>query len=83
MRLLEDAAARVATAPVNAPRSWPKSSDSTRLGGTAVQSKTTNGPFARGASLVERLGEHLFAGAGLALDDDRDVRRCARRSQSG
>ncbi len=30
--------------------SWPKSSDSTRLGATAVQSKTTNGPAARGPS---------------------------------
>ena len=47
-----------------------------------VQSKTTNGPDARGARLVERLGEDLLAGAGLALDHDGHV-ACASRSQSG
>ena len=66
---------RCDVAPVNAPRSWPKSSDSTRFGGTAVQSKTTNGPLRARAPVVERLGEDLLAGAGLALDDDRDVAR--------
>ena len=35
---------------MNAPRSWPKSSDSTRVGGAVVQSKTTNGACARGPS---------------------------------
>ena len=39
---------RVLTAPVNAPRSWPNSSDSSRFGGTAVQSNTTYGARARG-----------------------------------
>jgi hypothetical protein len=35
-------------APVNAPRSWPNSSLSIRLGGIDPQSSTTNGPLARG-----------------------------------
>ena len=82
VRLLEDAARARSTAPVNAPRSWPKSSDSTRFGGTAVQSKTTNGPARARPLLVERLGEHLLARAGLALDDDGDV-DAASRSHSG
>ncbi len=38
---------RAATALVNAPRSWPKSSLSSRSGGTAPQSTTTSGPARR------------------------------------
>ncbi len=38
---------RELTAPVNAPRSCPNSSASSRFGGTAVQSRTTNGPLLR------------------------------------
>lgn len=38
---------RVAMAPVNAPRSCPNSSLSSRFAGTAVQSNTTKGPSAR------------------------------------
>ena len=36
------------TAPVNAPRSWPKSSDSTSESGSAAQFTATNGPRWRG-----------------------------------
>ncbi len=42
------APSRARSAPVNAPRVWPKSSDSKRLSGTAPQSKITKGPRARG-----------------------------------
>ena len=38
---------RAATAPVNAPFSWPNSSLSIRLPGTAAQLTATNGPSAR------------------------------------
>ena len=49
-----------ACAPVNEPFSWPKSSLSIRLGGTAPQSKTTNGPRARGlASWIARASTSL------------------------
>ena len=72
---------RCDVAPVNAPFSWPKSADSSSAGGTAVQSKTTKGAAARGARLVQRLREHLLAGAGLALDDDRDVARGEARAE--
>ena len=34
---------RSLTAPVKAPRSWPNSADSSRVGGSVVQSSTTNG----------------------------------------
>ncbi len=64
---------RAAVAPVNAPRSWPKSSDSTRLAGTAVQSNTTNGPFARGLLSWSASASDLLAGARLTLDDHGDV----------
>ena len=37
-------------APVNEPRSWPKSSDSSRLSVSAAQETATNGPAARGLS---------------------------------
>ncbi len=39
---------RAATAPVNAPRSWPKSSASTIVSGIAAQLVATNGPWERG-----------------------------------
>ena len=42
---------RCDTAPVNAPRSWPKSSLSISESHTAAQSNTTNGPSLRGDSL--------------------------------
>ena len=45
--LLEAPAAR-ACAPVNAPRSWPNSSDSSRSFGIAAVLSATNGPAARG-----------------------------------
>ena len=37
----------VATAPVNAPRSWPKSSDSSSWSGSAAQLMAMNGPWLR------------------------------------
>ena len=36
------------TAPVNAPRTWPKSSDSSSVSVRAAQLMDTNGPLARG-----------------------------------
>ena len=41
---------RSLVAPVNAPFSWPKSSDSRRLSGSAPQCTATNGPLLRGES---------------------------------
>ena len=43
--------ALLATAPVKAPRTWPKSSDSSRFSGMAPQLMATNGPLARGERL--------------------------------
>ena len=54
-----------AMAPVKAPLSWPKSSLSSRPGGMAAQLSLTNGP-SRGGWLVDRPGDELLAGAGLA-----------------
>ena len=55
--------------PVNAPRSWPKSADSTRLGGTAVQSKTTKGAARAGARSWSASASTSLPVPGLALDD--------------
>ena len=43
--------ALLATAPVNAPRTWPNSSDSSRFSGIAPQLMVMNGPLARGDRL--------------------------------
>ena len=60
------------SAPVNAPRSWPNSSLSISVGGSAPQSTTTNGrPCA--AEVVQRSRDQLLARAGLARDQHRDV----------
>ena len=56
-------------APVNAPRSWPKSSDSSRSFGMAAVLIAMNGPGARGAVPVQRTRDELLAGAGLAGDE--------------
>ena len=53
-------------APVKAPRSWPKSSLSSRVSGMAAQLTATKGPLARGGELVEGARDELLAGAGLA-----------------
>jgi hypothetical protein len=42
---------RMVCAPVNAPRSWPNSSDSSRSFGIAAVFSAMNGPFARGLCL--------------------------------
>src|SRR5207342_897209 len=57
---------RRATAPVKAPRSWPKSSDSISSSGTAAQLTSTKGPSAR----VDGARDQLLAGAALAVDED-------------
>src|SRR5512133_3623396 len=56
---------RVAMAPVNAPFTWPKSSDSSSASGMAPQFTATNGPAAR---------DDLLPGAGLARHEHADVR---------
>ena len=62
-----------AIAPVNAPRSCPNSSLSSRFAGIAAQLISTNGAGARGLSIVNRPGQELLAGAGLAPDQHRHV----------
>ena len=46
---------RVVCAPVKAPRSWPKSSDSSRSFGIAAVLMATKGPLARGLCLCSAL----------------------------
>ena len=58
------------TAPVNAPFSWPNSSDSISSGGTAAQFSVTNGPSAARTFLVQRARRQLLAGPGFAVDAD-------------
>ena len=59
---------------MKAPRSWPKSSRlDERRAARAAQSKTTNGSPRARARVVERLGEHLLAGAGLALEQHAEI----------
>src|SRR5512147_15215 len=53
-------------APVNAPFSWPNSSDSSSVSASAPQLTLMNGPGARG---------QLLAGARLAVDRDRGIGR--------
>ncbi len=66
---------RAATAPVNAPFSWPNSSLSISVPATAPQSTTMNGCSRRGDSCVQGPRDHVLAGAGLALDQHRGVGR--------
>ena len=58
--------ARLATAPVNEPRTWPKSSLSSRLSERAPQLTRTNGPLPRGESSWIARAIELLAGARLA-----------------
>ena len=57
------------TAPVKAPRSWPNSSLSSSVSGSAAQLTTTKGPSLRGRELVEHARDQLLAGAALAADE--------------
>ena len=63
---------RVVCAPVNAPRSWPKSSDSSRSFGIAAVLIATNGPLARGLCLWSASRDEFLARARLAGDQNRD-----------
>ena len=62
-------------APVNAPRSWPKSSLSRSDSGSAAQLTATNGFVARGALRVDGARDELLARAALADDEHRRRRR--------
>ena len=64
---------RCRSAPVKAPRSWPKSSLSIRLGGRAAQLTTTNGPLRPRALVVDGAGDELLADPCLAEDENRGV----------
>ena len=62
------------TAPVNAPFSWPNSSDSSSFSGSAAQLTGTNACVARGLLRVDRARDQLLAGAGLAEHQDVRIR---------
>ena len=59
---------------MNAPRSWPKSSDSSRSFGIAAVLIATNGSGGARAVPVQRARDELLAGAGFAGDEHRRVR---------
>ena len=61
----------VSVAPVNAPRTWPKSSDSSSVSGIAAQFTLMSGMSRCGAAVVDRARDQLLAGAGLAGDEHR------------
>ena len=69
-------------APVKAPFSWPNSSLSSSVSGSAAQLITTIGLSARAAGPMQGLGHELLAGAALALDQNRLVRRPGTLDQS-
>ena len=62
---------RRSAAPVKAPFSWPNSSLSSSVSGSAAQLTAMNGFAPAGREVVERLGDQLLAGAALALDQHR------------
>ena len=66
---------RRAAAPVKAPFSWPKSSLSTSVGGSAAKFTATNGARLARAVLVDGARHQLLAGAALAGDQHRHRRR--------
>ena len=67
----ENAPSRDATAPVKAPRSWPKNSLPARLGTTVVQSNVTNGPLVRSPiEIVDQVRGELLPGTALAGEQD-------------
>ncbi len=61
---------RSAMAPVKAPRTWPKSSDSSKVSDRAPQFWATNFRVPAAAALVDQPGEQLLAGARLAAQQD-------------
>ena len=63
------------SAPVKAPRSWPKSSDSSSVSGSAAQLTLTKGPLGARREAVDQPGDQLLAGARLARDEHRRARR--------
>jgi hypothetical protein len=65
-------AARSATAPVNAPFTWPNSSLSISSSGIAAQLTSTNGPL-RAAQRVDGARDQLLAGAVLAVISTRPL----------
>ena len=71
----------VVVAPVNAPRTWPNSSDSSSVSGIAAQFTLMSGMLALRAAVVDRARDQLLAGAGLAGDEHRalGLARPARR----
>ena len=66
---------RSATAPVNAPRTWPNSSLSISSSGIAAQLTSTNVAVAPAAQRVDRPRDQLLAGAVLAVDQHAAVGR--------
>ena len=60
---------------MNAPFSWPNSSLSTSVGGSAAQLTRTSGARVPPAALVQRPGEQLLAGAGRPEQQHARVRR--------
>ena len=66
---------RSSTAPVKAPRSWPNSSDSSSVSGSAAQLTATNGRSARGPALVDRAGDHLLPRPALPAQQHGGARR--------
>jgi len=67
---LLEAPMRCLSAPVKAPFSWPKSSDSRRFSCSAAQFTFTKVPDGPEGVVVNRAGDQLLAGAGLAVDQD-------------
>ena len=66
---------RSATAPVNAPRTWPNSSLSISSSGIAAQFTSTNGRRAARLDRVDRPRDQFLAGAVLAVDQHAAVGR--------
>ena len=67
--------ASAAVAPVNAPRTWPNSSDSISSSGTAEQFSSTKGARARASARVDGARDQLLARARLAVDEHAPVGR--------
>ena len=65
---------RRSVAPVNAPFSWPNSSDSSSSAAIADVFSATNGPFSARRVVVQRARHELLAGARLAGDQHRHAR---------
>ena len=64
---------RCLSAPVNAPFSWPKSSDSSRFSCSAAQFTLTKLRAVAQRVVVDRAGDELLAGARFAADEHRRV----------